>query len=576
MRSRAVAAVVLGLLLALLAACTSNGPHTVVRTDPAWATAAPTARPAASSTRPNILVIETDDMRVDELRFMPHVRRLIADTGLTFENSFAPYPLCCPSRASFLSGEYAHNHGVLDTQDPFGFRAFDDSTTIATVLHHAGYETGLVGKYLNGFGRQDVPGTHRSSLHYKPPGWTDFYGLADPGGPGSEGILGGTYNYFQPTQSINGQVVTWPQKYSTTVLAEQSRHLIGKFAATGKPWFLWFTPIAPHFGGPPEGDDPAATYNNKGYLNHWLTPARPNWVKGRFDGEITHGLGVPPHGPTERNMSDKPRWMRGHPDLNQQERVAEIQLARQRAEALYVVDVQVAQTVRYLRRSGQLHNTIIMFTSDNGYYLGEHRKRQHKTTLHEPSLRVPLVMTGPGIPHGRRYDPIATVDMAPTIAALAGVAGGMPHADGVNMVPVIRHGDRGWRRPVVTEARMNSSRYLQATGTRTFDSQLDIRGLRLGRWKLTMYSTGEKELYDLAHDPLEMHSLQDDPHDARILHRLERVWRSYANCAGSACSRPLPRDLQLSPAQEKQITDREYRRTTDYYSDPGWESARGR
>lgn len=575
LRPRAAVTVAVLLLLGVLAGCTSHGPKPVVATDPAWATAAPSSRPAGSGSRPNILVIEADDMRVDDLRWMPHVRRLIADTGLTFENSFAPYPLCCPSRASFLSGEYAHNHGVLDTQDPFGFRAFDDSTTIATVLHQAGYQTAIVGKYLNGYGRQDVPGTNRSSLHYKPPGWTDFYGLSDHHWYSWEDVTGGTYNYFQPTQSINHHVVTWPHKYSTSVLAEQARQLIGKYAAQGKPWFLWYTPIAPHYGNPPEADDPKPTYNNNHWLNRWPTPARPNWVKGHFDAEITHGQGVPPNHPAERNMSDKPGWMQGHPELNAKEKAAEVQLARQRAEALYVLDTQVGRTVAYLRRSHQLHDTDIFFTSDNGYYLGEHRKRQYKTTLHEPSLRVPLVATGPDIPRGRRYDPVATVDMAPTIADLAGVRTGMPRADGVDLVPMIRHGDRGWRRPIITEARMNNDTYLAATGNRHFDSQLDIRGLRLGRWKLTVYSTGEIELYDLARDPLELHSLQDDPRYAGIKRRLERLWTRYEKCAGAACSRPLPRDLQLSPAAEKRITDHEYQRTTDYYSNPGWDIAQG-
>ncbi len=580
MRTRAAVAALLVLALGLLAGCgSSHGPMPVVQTDPAWATSVPspgrTTGQAAPSARPNILVIEADDMRTDDLAWMPHVRRLIQRTGLTFENSFAPYPLCCPSRASFLSGEYSHNHGVLDTQDPYGYQAFHDRTTIATVLHRAGYRTAIVGKYLNGYGRQDIPGTHRSSLHYVPPGWTDFNALSDHRWKPWQEVGGGTYNYRHATQDINHRTVTWPRKYSTTVLARQARHLIGKYSATAKPWFLWYTPIAPHFGAPREPDDPAGTYNDKGYLNVWRTPARPNWVKGHFDREITHGQGVRLHGLSEPDMSDKPRWMRGHPPINRQERAAETMLARQRAESLYVLDLQVARTVRYLRALGELDNTIIMFTSDNGYYLGEHRKRQHKTTLHEPSLRVPLLATGPGIPRGRRYDPVSTVDMAPTIAGLAGVRGGMPRADGVDLVPVIRHGDRGWRRPVVIEARMNNQHYLKDTGTRLFDSELDLRGLRLGRWKLTVYSTGEVELYDLAHDPLELHSLQDDPRYAGVKRRLERLWRQYEKCAGAACATPLPRRFQLSAAQEKRLTDHEFRRTAAYFTNPGWIDALG-
>ena len=95
-------------------------------------------------------------------------------------------------------------------------------------------------------------------------------------------------------------------------------------------------------------------------------------------------------------------------------------MTRQRAESLLVLDVQIGRTISRLSASGQLANTVIVFTSDNGYYLGEHRKRQGKINLHEPSLRVPLIIAGPGVPAGRRYDPVTTVDLAPTLAAYAG------------------------------------------------------------------------------------------------------------------------------------------------------------
>ena len=118
---------------------------------------------------PNVLVIETDDMRWDDVRWMPNVRRLIQARGLSFESSFSPYPLCCPSRASFLTGRYAHNHEVLSHAEPFGFASFRDKRTIATVLQKAGYRTGLVGKYLNGYGQQALR-NGEPSLNYVPPG----------------------------------------------------------------------------------------------------------------------------------------------------------------------------------------------------------------------------------------------------------------------------------------------------------------------------------------------------------------------------------------------------------------------
>lgn len=531
-----------------------------------------------TGSRPNILVIETDDMRWDELRWMPTVRRLIEDTGLTFANSFAPYPLCCPSRASFLSGKYAHNHGVLSVWRPWGFHAFDDHLTIATELQHAGYQTALIGKYLNGYGQMPTYGTNRPSLHYVPPGWTQWYGASDHAWPAWQDVHGGTYDYFNLTQNINGKLVTWPHRYTTDIMGAETRRVLSQFTATGKPWFVWWTPIAPHTGRPLEKDDPRPhRMDGTGKIYNWPSPARPDWVKGRFDAEITHGLGTPPNRPAEPDNSDKPLWLRVMPPLDAIERHDETVISRQRAEALYVLDRQIARTLAYLRSTGQYDHTVIVFTSDNGYYLGEHRKREGKTSVHEPSLRVPLLITGPGVPHGVRYDPVTTIDLAPTFAALGGIPGGMPQTDGFDLMPLVRHGDRGWRRAVVTEARMFNPSLTHAPRSRFFDGGLDLRGVRLGRWKLTVYPTGERELYDLATDPLELHNLATPQNlarhraDRRMLHAMMRLWARYADCKEAACRRPIPPRFRLTPAQERRLTIHEILATRQYYSDPGLE-----
>jgi arylsulfatase A-like enzyme len=152
----------------------------------------------------------------------------------------------------------------------------------------------------------------------------------------------------------------------------------------------------------------------------------------------------------------------------------------------------------------------------------------------------------------------------------------MPHSDGINMMPVVRHGDRGWTRPIVSEARINNPYYLRRTGKHGFNSELDVRGLRLGRWKLSLYAGGDMELYDLARDPLEMRSLQDDPKHARIRREMMRLWWKYKDCAGAQCAAPLPPHLRLTPAQEKRLTDEMYRRMSSYFSDPAWLTALGR
>jgi arylsulfatase A-like enzyme len=208
---------------------------------------------------PNVMVIEADDMRWDDVRWMPHVRALLRRKGLSFENSFAPYPLCCPSRASLLTGRYAHNHHVYSHVDPFGFRSFRDRRTLATVLQQAGYRTALVGKYLNGYGEQSILGTGVSSLHYVPPGWTQWLAGSDHHWHAGDPFVGGTYDYFDLVQNVNGRIMASSGRYSTDVLAEQTRGLVERFGRHREPWFIWWTPVAPHHGSPLEADDPGTT-----------------------------------------------------------------------------------------------------------------------------------------------------------------------------------------------------------------------------------------------------------------------------------------------------------------------------
>ena len=516
---------------------------------------------AAPPKRPNVLVIETDDMRADDLRFMPNVRRLIKQRGLSFENSFAPDPLCAPSRASFLSGQYAHNHHVYTHQEPYGFAAFEDQQSIATVMHGAGYQTGLVGKYLNGYGEQYLR-SDKSSLRYIPPGWDQWYAGSDHLWDfDSPNYAGGTYSYNKLVQNINGTIHSFPKQYSTDVVAEQARGVIDGFEKKSRaPWFVWWTPTAPHHGLPRESDDPAPTRRRDGQFSEWDTPGRPNWVKGRFDSQITHGAGAPTSGSAEEDTSDKPYYLRKQPELTQAEKDAETNVTRQRAESLFALDVQIRQTFRHLRKLHQLRNTVIVFTSDNGYYLGEHLRRTGKVNLHEPSLRVPLLVVGPGVPHGRRYDPVTTVDLAPTFAAYAGTA--MPGADGSSMLPTIS-GDQGWDRAVVTEGMMGFGRYGEkfALGR----SPLDTRGLRLGRWKLTRYSTGEAELYDLKADPLELNNLARVTAYAGTLRQLERLYDRYHDCRGDQCRVALPATWRLSVAQSRRLTQHQLRATQLYF-----------
>lgn len=505
--------------------------------------------------RPNVVVVMADDMRADDLRFMPRVRRLIGARGLTFRNSFSPYPLCCPARASFLTGQYAHNHGVLHNAAPWGFGGFDDSATLATSLRAAGYRTAFVGKYLNGYGDAPSVITGKPSWRYVPAGWTDWYGAVERG-PGSE-KLGGTYYYFHTIFNVNGRTDDSHRgEYQTTVLGGFARKLVRSYSRSRRPFFLFLSALAPHTGFPWEPDDSGWVRGQGGNRYPLATPARPQWVKGRFDATVTRSPGLPVDGGSpEADVSDKPRLVGGGP-LAPAEEHAILGLTRQRAEALHVLDIQVARIIDTLEKTGVLDETVVMFTSDNGYFLGEHRMRFAKTLPYEPSLRVPLLVAGPGVPVGERYDPVKTPDLTATILDLARAK--PPHpADGASLMASIRHGDQGWTSPVLTEARVEGAAtkaHARARRLGFLDARTVI-GVRTARYKLVRWATGEVELYDLRRDPNELVNRATEPRYRDARRQLEHIWWRLKDCGGAACSKPLQAGLQVEPERLAALTN---------------------
>jgi N-acetylglucosamine-6-sulfatase len=538
----------------------SSAPRTPVAapsgtvTDARTADADPSRRP-----RPNIVMIMADDMRTDDLRFMPTVRRLVQDRGLEFRNSFSPYPLCCPARASFLTGRYAHNHHVLSHESPWGFKSFDDSRTLATALQAGGYNTGFVGKYLNNYGFDPSLVTGGPSLRYVPAGWTDWHAGVEP--PAGSGYSGGTYDYFHTVFNVNGEIEdTHAGRYQTGVLGDKARALVTKYAAEPKPFFLYLSSVAPHHGMPWESDDPAPVLRDDGGLTRFVTPARPEWAEGRFDATVTRPPGLPVDGgPSEADVSDKPRFMRHLPEVNAAERAAMVVVTRQRAESLLALDHQIGLLVGTLRETGELRNTVLMFTSDNGYFLGEHRQRQGKVKPHEPSLRVPFLAAGPGIPRGeRRYDPVTTVDLTVTIADLAHARRFLPYPpDGSSRVPELLGGDQGWRVPVVTEGLVGWR--APGAGRRGFTDARTSIGIRTARYLFVRYANGDRELYDLDEDPNELRNVVGRPRYADEVRQLARIWRAYKDCVGPACTRPLPVALRTGPDRLARATEDQFR-----------------
>jgi arylsulfatase A-like enzyme len=357
--------------------------------------------------QPNIVVIVTDDQRWDTLGYMPAVSSELMDKGITFTNAFVENPLCCPSRASFLTGRDSHTTGVFTNDDPYGgFNAFDDSATLATWLDDAGYDTFLAGKYLNQYWD-----THGS---YVPPGWDGWRAFAS------------TPGYFNYDISLDG---TATQSYGAAE-ADYSTDVISGFAETAirqasaqDPLFLWVTPYAPHGPSTPAPRD-AGTLNG-------IAPWRPPSYN-------------------EKDVSDKPAYVQTTPRLTSDAQTA-IDVERQdQLETLGAVDDGVATILAALRDTGRLRDTIVVFTSDNGFLWGEHR-RDGKIVPYEESIRIPFVIRWDRVidaPHNEAKL-IENVDLAPTLVQAAGAsAGGF---DGRTLMPLLTGGGGSWRSNMLIE-----------------------------------------------------------------------------------------------------------------------------
>ena len=300
----------------------------------------------------------TDDQNVAQMRALRRTQRLIGDEGVGFEENYATDPLCCPSRVSFLTGQYAHNHGVISNVGPNAFPALREHDTLGVWLRRAGYRTAFVGKFLNEYGADDP--------EHVPPGWDEWHALVDPS----------TQDYVEYDLNENGKIVHYgpdPAEYKTTVLGEKARAAIRRGADGARPFFLYVGFNAPHAPSTPTlGDD------------------------GRFTGR------APNDSPAfdEADLSDKPKFIRDHPPFDDAAFARIADRDESALESLLEVDRQVAAIVAELDDLGELENTYVVFTSDNGYIGGEHGIEFGKLVAYRGSSRVPLLIRGPGIPAG--------------------------------------------------------------------------------------------------------------------------------------------------------------------------------
>ena len=468
-------------------------------------TLAAMAAPAAAA-KPNIVFVMTDDQTTASVSVQRNVG-LLKGQGTSFSRAIATYPLCCPSRATYLSGQYSHNHGVIHNAGPFGgYTSFDNSNALPLWLQAAGYRTMHVGRYLNGYGVQNPDITEI------PPGWNDWI----------SGVGESVFDYRQWQMNENGTIV-WrpgpdhPGEHQTDFFGRRAAELIDKAAPSEQPFYLSLTFPAPHSGAPRDPDDPA-------FLG---TPSPAPRHRNFF-------AGLPlPHPPNfdEADVSRKPQIVADRPRITPEWHAAIQENYQQELESLLSVDDAVGSVIAALERTGELDDTLLIYTSDNGFFHGEHRIASEKVLPYDAGARIPLILHGPGVAEGLALDQlVGNIDWAPTIVDAADATPGRL-MDGRSLFELIDDPRKETGRELVLENGVG------ANGVPMF------RALRNERYSWIEHrTTGEYELYDLLRDPYELRNLEDLDSYATLRRRLAGRLRKLQSCRGNrACSASRPK-----------------------------------
>ncbi len=481
---------------------------------PLLSLAAPAAASAASSaagspSRPNVVMLMIDDLTLEQYQhWMPKTRARLEPSGVTYDDSVVSFSECCPSRATFLTGQYAHNHGVRSGNLPTGgYTKLDHTNTLPVWLQNAGYYTAQIGKYMNGYGEDAPPDI--------PPGWNDWFTTVDPS----------TQFFWDYTINDNGilrHYGTTQADYRETVETSRAVQTIDRLAGGSQPFFLDFNPSAPHIGFPN-----AAAYSGQGLET--LSPSATTGGIGYYPPASTDGAlsgYTVPHTPdfNEADVSDKPGF-RQIPALTSTQVASVDNAYRKSSEVVMALDDDIAAIIDELQATGVLDNTLLMFTSDNGVFFGQHRIATGKEEPYEPSVRVPLVVRGPGFTPGTiEHRAVANVDLNSTIVTATGATAGLP-SDGRPLQALLGDANIGVGRPILLE-------------TGPLWGRRYYRGIRNKHWKYLEYSTGERELYDLVADPYELQNLADQPSVAADQLALHNLLLGMRNCRGATCLDP--------------------------------------
>lgn len=477
---------------------------------------------SAATKPPNIVYILTDDLNWEVFNKDAGLQTLLTSKGIKFDNNLVSLSLCCPSRVASLRGQFAHNTGIFtnDAASGGGFQTVYnkglENSTYATWLQAAGYRTAFFGKYLNGY-PNGAP-----SKTYIPPGWTKWI---SPNG-------GSPYSQYNYTLNDNGTTISYgsaPSDYLEDVLKNKAVTFINNTTANypDKPFFVQISTYAPH--GPAT---PPPRYEN--YYPNAKAPRTPSF--------------------NEADVSDKPSWVKSKPLLTAAQISNLDELYSKRRASLLAVTDTVNAVINALTATGQLNNTYIFFTSDNGFHQGQHRLNSGKNSAYEEDIKIPLVVRGPGVPAGQVVSSItANVDLAPTFAAIAGVTP-PSFVDGRSYLPFLNGTTPSvWRKALLLEHAGPSSVtaasadpslepqdpydvQLQATGASPVFAGLRTQNQAIGTHgpiNYVEYDNGERELYDISLDPSQLDNGYSTA-GATLKSKLSTWLGSLRNAAGQA------------------------------------------
>jgi arylsulfatase A-like enzyme len=366
-------------------------------------------------------------------------------------------------------------------------------------MRAAGYQTAFVGKYINEYGAVKPV--------VVPPGWMDWHAS----------VGGGHYFENRLRESTGGAPVSnvYRGPYQTDLYTDIAVDAIERLIGRPAPLFLWVSYFAPHQGRPVESDDPSIG-----------TPAVAPRHRNDFAGTPLRGQEYDPSF-NETDVSDKPRYIRNRKRLSSQLLAQMTESYQQRLESLLAVDEGIADILEALEDSGELANTVIVFTADNGYMMGEHRIHAGKTVPYDPSAQIPLIIRGPGFPAGvDRHQVTALIDLAPTFLELAGGTAGLP-LDGMSLLPMAANPNFAAARNLVVEAGPRGD---------SADDPWFYRGIRTQRRLYLEYEeTNEVEMYDLVNDPFQLRNVSTDPSYSASRALLASSLDRLRDCSGAGC-----------------------------------------